>query len=92
MAYDAESLTSDDFVTYRLMRFGEAGRFGEKGAKLAGRQHGVGARAWLFYESGHRRPSKTQRSRIARWLEQRAHADAKLQEVADYAGAKPNEP
>ena len=86
--YNPNELTSDDYVTYRLMRFGEAGRFGDKGAKLAGRQHGVGARAWLFYESGHRKPSLTERRRIARWLTKRADADAKLQEVTDYAGAK----
>lgn len=68
MAYDADSLTPDIYVLYRLARFGEAGRFGSKGCRSAGLKHGVSARAWLYYESGHRQPNRTQRRAIARWL------------------------
>lgn len=75
MAYDAESLTPDNYVLYRLARYGEAGRFGGQGARRAGSRHGVSARAWLYYESGHRRPSLTQRRAIATWLNKNTDKD-----------------
>lgn len=83
MTYHPESLTPDDYVMYRLARFGEAGRYGEKGAKQAGRRHGVSARAWMYYESGHRQPSVTQRKVIASWLDTHARADERRQEVEE---------
>lgn len=84
MKHTADTLTPNDFLTYRLARFGEAGRDAEKGPKLAGAHHGVTKRAWLYYESGNRRPATPVRRLIAAWL----NRQEKVQPAID--GPNPN--
>lgn len=82
MTYDKHNLTPEDYIMYRLYRFGETGRFGKEGPAKAGKHHGnVTARAWLMYEAGTRQPRIGEREKIARWLNsQAAHADRRTAE------------
>jgi hypothetical protein len=73
MSYDKNGLTPEDYIMYRLYRFGETGRFGKVGPAKAGKHHGnVTARAWLMYEAGTRQPRIGEREKIARWLNSQA--------------------
>lgn len=81
--FTANTLTPENYTDYRHARFGPAGRFGSDGASKAGKHHGVGARSWLYYESGDRTPPRSEREKIARWLNARGRIHPSVDDLKE---------